>query len=586
MLSRILARGIAISAILLVAISASAQTIVVTTTADTPDANIGDGICADANGDCSLRAAIQETNANGGLMTVPIQLQQNTTYTLTIAGAGEDAGATGDLDIASNINIQGNNSTLDVDGLDRAFDVLAGGSLTVTRLTILNGAVTGSSGGAFRSVSSLIVSRVTISDSVATGAGASGGGIFNDGGTLVVSRCVFDDNDATRAGGAIETNAGFCDISLTDFTDNETGPMPGNGGAIHMTGQGTVNVERCDFTGNIAFNEGGALWNFATGIMNVGLCVINNNVANGPLADDGGGGLFNNGGLMQVFLCEVSGNTAPMGLGSGGGILNNGGALIVVASEISDNQSNRAGGGIEANIGMTSVFSSLVSDNMTGAAPGNGGGLHLTGPGIVTVGNCFVTDNTASAEGGGMWNSAVGTMVISGSIFDGNFASGNASDQGGGGLFNDGGILSVGGNIFRDNVADGASGSGGGILNNGGTLTVTGSLFSDNLSNRAGGGIEANVGINAVASCVFAGNITGASPGNGGAFHTSGAGTANIAGCFVLFNDAANEGGGLWNSSTGTMTVTNTTIFGNDAPIGADVFNQGGTFTIDGVPVL
>lgn len=34
---------------------------------DLPDANIGDGICADANGNCSLRAAMQEANANSGL---------------------------------------------------------------------------------------------------------------------------------------------------------------------------------------------------------------------------------------------------------------------------------------------------------------------------------------------------------------------------------------------------------------------------------------------------------------------------------------------------------------------------------------
>lgn len=33
---------------------------------DTPDANLSDGICADASGNCSLRAAVMESNAIGG----------------------------------------------------------------------------------------------------------------------------------------------------------------------------------------------------------------------------------------------------------------------------------------------------------------------------------------------------------------------------------------------------------------------------------------------------------------------------------------------------------------------------------------
>ena len=33
------------------------------------------------------------------------------------------------------------------------------------------------------------------------------------------------------------------------------------------------------------------------------------------------------------------------------------------------------------------------------------------------------------------------------------------------------------------------------------------------------------------------------------------------------------------------MTVTNTAIFGNTAPVGPQVFNDGGTFTLDGEPV-
>ena len=42
---------------------AGAATFVVNSTGDTPDAAPGDGVCADASGDCTLRAAIREANA-------------------------------------------------------------------------------------------------------------------------------------------------------------------------------------------------------------------------------------------------------------------------------------------------------------------------------------------------------------------------------------------------------------------------------------------------------------------------------------------------------------------------------------------
>ena len=42
------------------------QNFTVNTQADTPDANLSDGICADASGNCSLRAAVMESNAIGG----------------------------------------------------------------------------------------------------------------------------------------------------------------------------------------------------------------------------------------------------------------------------------------------------------------------------------------------------------------------------------------------------------------------------------------------------------------------------------------------------------------------------------------
>ena len=85
---------------------------------------------------------------------------------------------------------------------------------------------------------------------------------------------------------------------------------------------------------------------------------------------------------------------------------------------------------------------------------------------------------------------------------------------------------------------------------------------------------------------VIAYNETGPTPGNGGGVHLTGAGAVTITGSAVFRNGATNEGGGLWNSAAGTFIVTGTDVGGNWAPKGRDVFNVGGTFTVDGAVVL
>ena len=46
----------------------------------------------------------------------------------------------------------------------------------------------------------------------------------------------------------------------------------------------------------------------------------------------------------------------------------------------------------------------LLNTNAALNAPGNGGGLHITGFGTVTVNGGTVNNNTAGREGGGLWN--------------------------------------------------------------------------------------------------------------------------------------------------------------------------------------
>src|SRR5581483_9606093 len=56
-------------------------------TADTSDANPGDGACADILGHCTLRAAIQEANAKTGLKAIHFDIPGTGVHEISIASA-------------------------------------------------------------------------------------------------------------------------------------------------------------------------------------------------------------------------------------------------------------------------------------------------------------------------------------------------------------------------------------------------------------------------------------------------------------------------------------------------------------------
>ncbi|WP_166829829.1 beta strand repeat-containing protein [Thalassoroseus pseudoceratinae] len=494
------------------------------------------------------------------------------------------------------------------------------GEMMIQNATVIDSNVasgddaTNGGGGVFNAGGEVTIINSTISNNAADGTSGSGGGIFNDAmGTLTVIGGFISDNVANRAGGGIETTAGTTTtLSNVTIGGNSAGvdimapvgttpvAAPGNGGGLHVTGDGNVNVTGGIFQNNVAALEGGGLWN-GSGTMTVNGTVVLQNIASGDAADDGGGGIFNNGGTLDIDNATISQNEADGTLGSGGGILSLGGTVTIDNTSITSNSANRAGGGIEMNGGTATISGAgtqISGNDVNGGGttaiapnPGNGGGLHITGDAMVTIDSGTVSNNEAAAEGGGLWNSSTGTLIVqNGTIIDGNLASGNADGstdtadlQGGGGIFNDGGTLIINGTAstvsITNNLANGASGmgltagSGGGILSIGGSVTIAGASIDANEAIRAGGGIEVVAGlVNIVDSdltnndvSVAGGSISVAAPGNGGGLHVTSDATVNVIGGTVDGNTAESEGGGLWNSSTGTLTVGGDVTTGNVA---------------------
>jgi CSLREA domain-containing protein len=209
------------------------------------------------------------------------------------------------------------------------------------------------------------------------------------------------------------------------------------------------------------------------------------------------------------------------------------------------------------------------------------GGLFNDG-GTVIVSNCTFFQNVATF-GGGISNNG-GIVTVSNSTFSGNGATDPRTGSGpgfGGGIYNGGGIVTVSNSTFSGNdVLSLDSGEGGGIANFG-TLTVTGSTFSRNGA-PSGGGIF-NGGALTVGNSTFSGNgATGRgepfSPDfGGGGIANSGTGTVAVTNSTFSGNSSATSGGGIFNKST--LAVTNSIIANSS---GGNCDNSSGTLTDGG----
>src|SRR5262245_43107886 len=142
------------------------STFLINTTLDTVAVDLNSG--RDATGHISLRSAVQATNAQGGANTI---ILPGGTFTLRLAGPGEDAAATGDLDIRGDLTIKGktaSSTVVDGNNLDRVFHVL-GGRVSISDLTIQHGRAPGDGGGVLNSGGQLTLFSVGILNNVAAG---------------------------------------------------------------------------------------------------------------------------------------------------------------------------------------------------------------------------------------------------------------------------------------------------------------------------------------------------------------------------------------------------------------------------------
>ncbi|HNB53427.1 MAG TPA: CSLREA domain-containing protein, partial [Anaerolineales bacterium] len=186
-----------------VILTTAGSTITVNNMTDGVDANIGNGLCETSTpGQCTLRAAIQEANALPGTQTITLPAG---IINLSLAGSGENASATGDLDITDALIIQGASgpvaSWINASGLDRVFDV-SGANVTFDNVVMSGGSANYGAGIYAHASATVTLNQVKINSNAAS---LGGGGMrleTNASATIVDSQ--FFGNSSGQFGAALD----------------------------------------------------------------------------------------------------------------------------------------------------------------------------------------------------------------------------------------------------------------------------------------------------------------------------------------------------------------------------------------------
>ncbi len=225
----------------------------------------------------------------------------------------------------------------------------------------------------------------------------------------------------------------------------------------------------------------------------------------------------------------ISGNNTVEPLSVAGGV-----AASISGLTVEDGNAANDGGAI-TNAGSLTMTGVVVSDSSADF----GGGIYNSGQ--LSLIQSTVSGNSATnGWGGGVLGAANSTTTVTQST-----VQGNSSSTSGGGLFNYGN-LTVTASTVSGNKA--LAGDGAGIYNfDAASLTVTDSAVSGNASTFNGGGI-----------------VSG--------------GPATITNSTIYGNTAVDSGGGLVNGSS-VMTLSNSTLDANSAPVAGNLENHG-TLTV------
>ncbi|MCB1566437.1 MAG: hypothetical protein KDI78_12615 [Xanthomonadales bacterium] len=308
-------------------VTLNATSLVVNTQTGLADASPGDGVCADTNGFCGVRAAVEEANALAGHQVISVPYSPITyfannlviTETVTISGVPDSVSgdypvitrtssqntplfriqtATPSQTILEKLDLRGNSA---VEATNNGGVVLQfNGGLWIRDARVSEGWTIGNGGGVY-GTEGLRLTNVEIFDNIAK----FGGGLYvlgtaNNGvKDAIIEAVAFHDNhaidnsaSASGGGGAYFINADT-DIRKSSFVDNDAerggGVMVSTGAAVLLENSTVSSNEATLYGGGIFHLQGNLLVNFST--------IVYNAAGPGDNNSGDGGGIWSDGGI-------------------------------------------------------------------------------------------------------------------------------------------------------------------------------------------------------------------------------------------------------------------------------------------------
>jgi hypothetical protein len=282
-----------------------------------------------------LRSLI-DTAAPGDTILVP-------PGTIVLIGApGDNANASGDLDILKDLTVVGAGpelTVIDGGGVDRVLHVHAGTTVTLAGLTLRRGKV-----------------------DPASPAEPSGGGLLNRGVLTTLADVVVEDNFA-GGGGGIANVDGTLALNGSTVRNNSSTGVTANGGGISNFAK--LEITHSTISGNVVFGPSAST--LGGGIINAGvLAMRDSTVAGNDASGNFGGGLYQTpfAGPMTLVNVTIADNRVGSGLGFGfgGGLANASSASVTIGNTlIARNATAATGGGPDCSGTITSLGHNLVA---------------------------------------------------------------------------------------------------------------------------------------------------------------------------------------------------------------------------------
>ena len=306
------------------------------------------------------------------------------------------------------------------------------------------------------------------------------------------------------------------------------------------------------------------------------------------------GGAVYNKGSMTMHSCTFDRNSGS-GEGGYGGAVYNKGTLEMDRCHFIQNDAETKGGAVynKGTLEMDRCHF-IQNDDASGGGAVYNADANLTANSCVFASNRAITTIFGDGRGGAMYNEAGGEMTLYDCTYTGNEA------EHGGGVYNEG-TMNLYDCTFNDNSAD----YGGALENRGMIDDVERCEFTGNTVTSNGGAIEHSLGnISNIVNCTFWGNH--ADDDGGAVFIDESAdridgcnftsNTANLGGALYIENTeytvsmsifngnrASNNGGAVYISPSGSLTLTESTSFNcnladND---GGTLYSNGGSLRIE-----